>query len=197
MEHTNIIDSAGITGDNVTSLTYLGFVNLKAKLGQDILDSLTPEKCHLLHMAYGVIGEAGEALDADGKEHLLEECGDMEFYLQGMTLNGSQIGVTNYTGTLKVYHETIISSLQEKLVVETAKLADALKKPLLYNKEFDYLKINDHWFTVHYFLESIYALLGTTRQAVIAANVDKLNKRYVKGYSDTEAQQRNDKPLGE
>lgn len=196
MEHTNIIDSAGITGDNVTSLTYLGFVNLKAKPGQDILDSLTPDKCHLLHMAYGVIGEAGEALDADGKAHLLEECGDMEFYLQGMTLNGSQIGVTNYTGTLKVFHASV-SNLQDKLMVETAKLADALKKPLMYNKKFDYEKINDHWFVVHQILESIYAMLGTTRQAVISANVDKLNKRYVKGYSDTEAQQRNDKPLGE
>lgn len=68
-----------------------------AKPGQDIIDSLTPDKAHILHMAVGVSGEAGELLDAvkklviynkpmtkEARENLVEELGDLEFYMQGL-----------------------------------------------------------------------------------------------------------------
>lgn len=65
-----------------------------AKPGIDILYSLTPEKSHLLHMVMGISGEAGELLDAIKKhviynkpldmQNVLEELGDIEFYLQGL-----------------------------------------------------------------------------------------------------------------
>jgi hypothetical protein len=35
-----------------------------AKEGNDILKEMTPEQAHLIHMAIGVAGEAGELLDA-------------------------------------------------------------------------------------------------------------------------------------
>lgn len=63
-----------------------------AKPGQDIIDSLTPDKADLLHMAVGVAGEAGELLDAVKKhviynkpidrQNVIEELGDMEFYME-------------------------------------------------------------------------------------------------------------------
>lgn len=72
-----------------------------AKPGPDILESLTPEKAHLLHMAMGIAGEAGELLDAVKKhviydkpldiENVVEEKGDIEFYMQGMR---SALGIT-------------------------------------------------------------------------------------------------------
>lgn len=71
-----------------------------AKPGRDIVNSLTanPEegatKAHLLHMAVGVAGEAGELLDAIKKhviydkaldlDNVIEELGDIEFYMQGL-----------------------------------------------------------------------------------------------------------------
>lgn len=65
-----------------------------AKPGEDILATLTPEKCHLWHMATGVSGEAGELLDAVKKqvaynkeidrENVIEELGDLEFYMEGL-----------------------------------------------------------------------------------------------------------------
>lgn len=65
-----------------------------AKSGEDILKSLTPEKCHLIHMAIGIAGEAGEILDAVkchvfyNKEldlkNIDEELGDSEFYMEGL-----------------------------------------------------------------------------------------------------------------
>jgi NTP pyrophosphatase (non-canonical NTP hydrolase) len=65
-----------------------------AKDGQAILNELTPDKAHALHMAVGVSGEAGELLDAVKKsviynkpldrENVVEELGDLEFYMQGL-----------------------------------------------------------------------------------------------------------------
>lgn len=65
-----------------------------AKPGAAIIDSLTPENAHSLHMAVGVSGEAGELLDAIKKaviynkpldrENVIEELGDLEFYMEGL-----------------------------------------------------------------------------------------------------------------
>jgi NTP pyrophosphatase (non-canonical NTP hydrolase) len=64
------------------------------KSGTDIIGSLTPTKAHLIHMVVGVSGEAGELLDAIKKhaiynkeldrENVIEELGDIEFYLEGI-----------------------------------------------------------------------------------------------------------------
>lgn len=66
------------------------FVGVKMKKGEDILASLTPEKCDLLHSATGITTEAGELADAVKKhvfynkpldqENLVEELGDLMFY---------------------------------------------------------------------------------------------------------------------
>ena len=65
-----------------------------AKDGQAIIDDLTPDKAHVLHMAVGISGEAGELLDAIKKyvmynntldrENVIEELGDLEFYMEGV-----------------------------------------------------------------------------------------------------------------
>jgi NTP pyrophosphatase (non-canonical NTP hydrolase) len=78
----------------MTAATYQEMVQALTKPGEDILASLTPEKCHLWHMVTGVSGEAGELLDAakkhvisNGKldiENVIEELGDLEFYLEGV-----------------------------------------------------------------------------------------------------------------
>ena len=85
----------------MTEPTYNEFVSRLSKPGQAILASLTPEKCHLTHMAIGVSGESGELLDAVkryviyqkllDKENVIEEIGDTLFYLQGIC---NSIGVT-------------------------------------------------------------------------------------------------------
>jgi NTP pyrophosphatase (non-canonical NTP hydrolase) len=69
-------------------------VSLLAKPGYEIQSTLTDKKCHLLHMAVGIAGEAGELLDAVKKhviygkeldlENVIEELGDLEFYMQGL-----------------------------------------------------------------------------------------------------------------
>ena len=76
---------ASIHADMVASL---------AKPGEDIVASLEPTGAHALHMAVGISGEAGELLDAIKKgviynkpldiENIMEELGDLEFYMEGL-----------------------------------------------------------------------------------------------------------------
>ena len=56
-------------------------------------EGLTAEKCHLLHMAIGVFGEAAELMESTyahvnnntplDRKNTVEESGDIEFYLKG------------------------------------------------------------------------------------------------------------------
>ena len=71
------------------------------KPGSDIRDSLTPGEANLWHLATGVVGEAGELIDAVKKhviynkpldiENVIEELGDIEFYMEGLR---QEVGVT-------------------------------------------------------------------------------------------------------
>lgn len=73
---------------------YQQFVNSIVKPGDEIIRQLTPQQAHLLHMAVGVSGEAGELLDAIKKHcvyqkqidfnNVMEEAGDILFYLTGI-----------------------------------------------------------------------------------------------------------------
>lgn len=65
-----------------------------AKDGELIRSEMTAEDAHLLHMGVGVCGEAGELIDAIKKkaiyrkeldmENVIEELGDLEFYMEGI-----------------------------------------------------------------------------------------------------------------
>lgn len=83
------------------NITHPELVAKLVKPGQAIIDSLTPDKAHVLHMAVGVSGESGELLDAIKKHvmynkpldfyNVIEELGDIEFYLEGIR---QQLGIT-------------------------------------------------------------------------------------------------------
>lgn len=75
-------------------IVYEEMVKTLAKPGADIVETLTPEKAHYLHMAVGIVGEAGELIDGIKKaviynksldrDNMVEELGDIEFYLEGL-----------------------------------------------------------------------------------------------------------------
>ena len=75
-------------------VVYAEMVKALAKDGDAIVASLTGEDAHIMHMAIGVSGEAGELLDAIKKpviyrkpidrENVIEELGDLEFYMEGL-----------------------------------------------------------------------------------------------------------------
>ena len=69
-------------------------VTALAKSGQVIVNEVDGADMHILHMAVGVSGEAGELIDAVKKaviyrkpldrENVVEELGDLEFYMEGL-----------------------------------------------------------------------------------------------------------------
>lgn len=73
-------------------MTHPELVKALVKPGKSILESTTPVKADLTHMALGVAGEAGEIVDCIKKytiynkeldmQNLIEELGDMEFFLE-------------------------------------------------------------------------------------------------------------------
>lgn len=95
-------------------------VRALVKPGADIIDTVSPSQMDALHMSVGIAGESGELLDAIKKwviynkpldrENVIEELGDLEFYMEGLRQN---IGVTR--------HETIAANIN-KLSVRYAGL---------------------------------------------------------------------------
>jgi len=83
-----------MTNETENPIEYQTMVGRLAKDGELILEEMTPLRCHLDHMAMGIAGEAGEVLDLIKKttkynkpldrEKLIEELGDLEFYLEGL-----------------------------------------------------------------------------------------------------------------
>jgi NTP pyrophosphatase (non-canonical NTP hydrolase) len=90
-EEIGLADMAGTQSDRIIFEDMVA--NLK-KSGQDIIDSMIPEKADAIHMAIGVVGEAGELIDAVKKwtiynkaldrKNVIEELGDIEFFLEGL-----------------------------------------------------------------------------------------------------------------
>lgn len=76
-------------------MTHAELVTALAKPGKQIVDEMSPLQAHQLHMALGICGEAGELLDiikghaiyqkkVVDIDHVIEELGDLEFYLEGL-----------------------------------------------------------------------------------------------------------------
>ncbi len=75
-------------------ITHTQLVAALRKPGEQILNELTPLDCHLWHMASCIPGEAGELFDAIKKAviyrkeldraNVIEELGDLEFYMEGL-----------------------------------------------------------------------------------------------------------------
>lgn len=86
-----------------------------AKPGAAILESLDPDKVDLMHAAVGISGEAGELLDAVKKaviynkpldvQNIIEELGDMEFYME--QLRNNLLILTTREVTLKANYEKL------------------------------------------------------------------------------------------
>jgi len=73
-------------------MNHADLVKALSKPGHMIKEDMSPMQAELIHMAVGVSGEAGELLDAIKKytiyqksldiDNLIEELGDLEFYME-------------------------------------------------------------------------------------------------------------------
>ena len=103
------------------------------KGGESIINDLTPTNAHLLHMAVGVSGEAAELLQAlvlNDMENAIEELGDIEFYLQGIS-NTLELPISRFDSNFTGEPAAI------RIVIYAGELLDAIKKGAVYNKNYD------------------------------------------------------------
>ena len=137
--------------NNQVQQEQFAMVEQLAKPGTEILSTLSPVRCHIMHMLIGMMGESVELLDYTSRENLIEELGDFRFYQYGL------YGYFNLTTekVLQFYRDThgfagtntdlfVIASNEQKmsnsdgvfinLVKETASLLDLGKKWVIYNK---------------------------------------------------------------
>lgn len=192
-----------LTPAQLTELTYVGFVGGKAKPGYEIQRTMTPQKCHLLHMAIGVAGEVNELLNNTSRENIIEECGDMEFFLIGLQVGTADFGKVWDSSSLlgyrigKLYCASDVRDCALYMADEANEILDLVMKHAIRNKPLRAEEINTKMRALHYCLASIYNYLGVTRAEVLEANKKKLDVRYASGYSDAAAEARADKPAGE
>jgi NTP pyrophosphatase (non-canonical NTP hydrolase) len=110
---------AGVGGAMNVNITHADLVRSLVKDGDAIAGELTGNDAHLLHMAVGVSTEAGELLDAVKKatiyrkpidcENIIEELGDIEFYLEGIrqafAITRETVLFANIAKLRRRYHE--------------------------------------------------------------------------------------------
>ena len=76
---------------------------------------------------------------------------------------------------------------------EAGELLDAVKKLWVYGKPLDRMNAIEELGDIEWYMQAMRDLIGVTREDVIAANVEKLTKRYPVKYTDELAVARLDK----
>lgn len=195
-------------------LDYPMMVSALSKPGTSIMADLTPLKAERLHMAVGLVGEVfelQECIDYNpltrecDQTHLIEELGDIEFYLEGL------MQLYKVTQTAEALEWTGRASEMiennNRLLYFAGSLLDRVKKEVIYDKQDPpalegAIKNDICNFRRHLNLFINYRFPNMpTMAAVIAirgANAQKLltgkNARYSEGtYSNDAAQKRADK----
>ena len=159
-----------------------------AKDGRDISFELSPQAADLWHHVTGVVTETGELWDFKGEGNLVEELGDMEFYLCGVRTN---------LGIDWVEEPEIDGMLPDNfawLMYWATELLDATKKVVIYGQEPDRERFGSILFCIERRLAEIRAFHGVLRDDTLVANMAKLAKRYPGfNYTDQRAAERADK----
>lgn len=160
------------------------------------MHKVTGYEAQFIHASMGLIGEwlELEIADPSDVENLKEELGDILFFYRALAM------VTGYP-TVAAEHCTCTEDMG-KLYIGISERINALfdigKKTLCYAKPMP----TDS--AIHELLNGLDAMLykfiklhGFTVTEIEELNDAKLNKRYSKGFSNAEAQQRADKKEGE
>lgn len=175
-----------------TERKYPPFVNMVTHL----IKQMPGEHGTLMHGAIGVAGEcAGELPEAHSRANLLEECGDIEFY---MAVCAHYAGVSQAELGFDVIN---FGNVLSNISCLSGALLDVVKKSWVYNKPLNVAEVDRCLRTLRSNLDFLYELLATTRKQVQHMNQVKLigpGGRFESGfYSDAAAIARADKPAGE
>lgn len=90
-------------------------------------------------------------------------------------------------------HTTHLLHMSSKLCSEAGELMDAIGKMCFYGKELDMENVKEELGDIEFYLRGLRDSLLIGRDETLQHNMNKLNKRYAKGYSDKSAHERADK----
>lgn len=160
----------------------------------------------MLHAAIGIAGESGELRTATKRKEIIEECGDLEFYIEAAWQkipNRAQLEMQKISFIGLATAENItLGTVVDNISIIGSELLDFAKKVWVYQgakgdrdesiaATLRLLRLN---------LDKLYEMTGITREDVLTGNQDKLlgSKtevgRYAAGtYSDAAALARADK----
>lgn len=159
----------------------------------------------LLHAAIGISGETAELLVADSIENIVEELGDMEFYIEAgyQVLGGRRSALADelvLDASDPAQHQ-VLGTVTIAMSTTAGRLLDLAKKGWVYNKPLDdnaERAIRYELMRLECMMEQLLDMVGVRRPDVLRTNQTKLGKRYPQGvYTDQAAQVRADKADGE
>lgn len=178
-------------------------VKALVKPGAVIAAEMTPTEADLWHAGTGVIGEAVEILEAHMEsminalpidtDNILEELGDMEFYIEQTRQNlgverDETVGMIGMIPSMGGFPESCT------LVTVANGLFDNIKKVVVYKKPIDRDKMVSLLTVMEMVMDHIRVEYGLTRDQVLDGNIAKLSVRYAGlTYSNEAAQARADK----
>lgn len=149
----------------------------------------------VLHAAVGIAGEVAELLVAGSIENLVEEMGDIEFYIEAayQSTGGRDFPELIVDGHDMSQHQ-VFSTVGTAMSVTAGRLLDLVKKAWVYEQELNLNGVRYELMRLELMLGTLRELLSVRRPDVLGANQTKLGKRYPDGvYTDRDAQQRADK----
>jgi hypothetical protein len=167
-------------------------VSVLAKSGADIFASLTSVNCHLLHMAVGISGEAGEVLECvcspNGVDvaNLVEELGDIEFYVEGLRQGAN---LTRFETITAPIDGIIYESAGIHISVSASQILDLIKKTVIYNKPLNTAELISALSSLELAMQILRDNHTLIRDEILLANIAKLSVRYKSlTYNDSAAQ---------
>ncbi len=182
----------------MNNITHPELVRALVKSGADILNTLDQHKVNLWHAATGIAGEGGELLDGflhhSGRENILEESGDLYFYIEQL-VQGTQIQLdweALYTASFNL--DMLLEYGVQRVAIHSSEILDTVKKLAIYNKPLALPLLETQLEKLCLHLLFVGYAFNITHQDALDHNIAKLSKRY-EGlkYSDQAAQERKDK----
>lgn len=191
------------------TITHAEMVRKLAKDGKNILATLSPNKVHIWHMASCIMGEASELMlgfndyvtsdPTPSIDNIIEECGDVEFYVEGLR-DGFNIKRQMALDYLASVYDTLPISVTpfdslDGVIIAAADIFDACKKWIIYEKDVDHQKLHKALAKYEFHMGAFRKETEISYEQIIVANMAKLAKRYGADYSYTNkaAQERVDK----
>lgn len=167
--------------------TASGLVSYR-QMVKNLFKTMGSQEATVMHAAIGLSGEVAELTAARDRDEVVEEVGDIEFYLEALR---QHVGGTR--GQF-VSQDTDIGSLQLDLVRLSGTVLDMAKKSWVYGRKLDDKVIHETIDRIDSVLAELRNILGCRKSEILEANQIKLGKRYPQGvYTDGHANERLDK----